>query len=116
MRKLIYGFLAGATAITFFDLGQRSIIRRERKMLSEGWSLHQDGDVLKWKRQPEPAVGRVDTKKLYATDDAKVWAEEFSKVAPGIDQSLMIGWFANAIETAKDVQWQRYQEEVLDAE
>lgn len=43
----------------------------------------------------------VDRERLYATTDASVWAEEFAKVCPEVDQGLMIGWFANAIETAK---------------
>lgn len=43
----------------------------------------------------------VDTERLYATIDAAVWAEEFAKVCPDVDQGLMLGWFANAIETAK---------------
>jgi len=40
----------------------------------------------------------VDVERLYATTDAAVWAEEFAKVEPGVDQGLMIGWFAGAIE------------------
>ena len=43
----------------------------------------------------------VDRHRLYATTDASVWAEEFYKVCPEVDEGLMIGWFANAIETAK---------------
>jgi hypothetical protein len=39
------------------------------------------------------------------TPDAAVWAREFMKEFGGrrqdIDEGLMIGWFANAIETAK---------------
>lgn len=46
--------------------------------------------------------GTVDIQRLYATDDAAVWAAEFKKVCPGVDEGLMIGWFANAIETCKD--------------
>lgn len=41
---------------------------------------------------------------LYATTDAAVWAAEFMAVlAEGveIDEGLMIGWFANAIETGR---------------
>jgi len=48
--------------------------------------------------------------RLYATDDAAVWAEEFMNIysllqAAGqdIDFGLMVGWFANAIETAKRI-------------
>lgn len=31
-----------------------------------------------------------------------VWASEFAKVFPEVDTGTMIGWFANAIETAID--------------
>jgi hypothetical protein len=48
----------------------------------------------------------VDEKRLYATSDASVWAEEFIKEfgprKEDIDEGLMIGWFANAICTATD--------------
>ena len=52
----------------------------------------------------ETAMGpsEVDTKRLYETADAAVWAEEFHKVCPDVDEGLMIGWFANAMQTAKD--------------
>ena len=43
----------------------------------------------------------VDEARLRSTTDAMVWAEEFAKVCPDVDQGLMLGWFANAIETAK---------------
>lgn len=49
----------------------------------------------------------VDTGRLYASTDAMVWAEEFQKVVDSgvtIDEGLMVGWFANAIETAKATQ------------
>ncbi len=42
--------------------------------------------------------------RLRATTDAQVWASEFmAVVATGVavDEGLMIGWFANAIETAR---------------
>lgn len=46
--------------------------------------------------------------KLHGTTDAKVWAEEFMRVARTqgeqfglIDEGMMIGWFANAIETGR---------------
>ena len=44
----------------------------------------------------------VDQARLYATADAKVWAEEFAKVHPEIDQGFMIGWFANIACIAED--------------
>ncbi len=50
------------------------------------------------RRRSEPDLAR-----LYATTDASVWAEEFAKVRPEVDQDLMIGWFANAIETVRAV-------------
>lgn len=43
----------------------------------------------------------VDVKRLYGTTRADVWAEEFAKVFPDVDEGTMIGWFANAMETAK---------------
>lgn len=49
----------------------------------------------------------VDTVKLHATDDAAIWAHEFMAViagTPNFDEGSMIAWFANAIETAKDIQ------------
>jgi hypothetical protein len=60
---------------------------------------------------------QVDIARLYATTDATVWAKEFveqfkghtvvergvdSGVSPTVDKNTMVGWFANAIETAKD--------------
>lgn len=45
-------------------------------------------------------------KKLLATTDAQTWAREFmslfGKRKDDIDEGLMIGWFANAIETGRD--------------
>lgn len=48
--------------------------------------------------------------RLYETTDAQVWAREWCAVAREleargesvIDEGWMIGWFANAIENAKD--------------
>lgn len=50
------------------------------------------------------------TSRLYATTDARVWAHEWCEIAREveargdslIDEDWMIGWFANAIENAKD--------------
>lgn len=62
---------------------------------------------------------QADTKRLYATDDAKVWAEEWCKTATSIeaegaggsviDEGWMIGWFANAMETAKSLAMRRME-------
>lgn len=54
--------------------------------------------------------------RLYSTDDASVWAEEFCKVASRnwnheLDEGWVTGWFANAIETAKSLQLERQQNE-----
>lgn len=53
----------------------------------------------------------MDGIKLHETDDAQIWAKEFIRIknennwsTSDIDESLMICWFANAIETAKDLQ------------
>lgn len=43
----------------------------------------------------EPNVQR-----LLSSSDARVWAEEFAKVCPDVDQGLMVTWFANAMVTA----------------
>lgn len=52
---------------------------------------------------PAAAAGAntVDQERLYATTDAMVWAEEFAKVCPDVDQGLMLSWFANAIEVGR---------------
>lgn len=47
----------------------------------------------------------VDKERLYATTDVTVWAEEFMKVVESgakVDKSLMITWFANAMETERN--------------
>jgi hypothetical protein len=44
---------------------------------------------------------KVSTERLYGTTDASVWAEEFAKVCPDVDEGFMIGWFANAMQTAE---------------
>lgn len=44
---------------------------------------------------------QVNEARLLCTTDAQVWAEEFAKVQPTVDEGLMIGWFANAIETGR---------------
>jgi hypothetical protein len=64
----------------------------------------------------------VDQEKLYATDKADVWAAEWIKaarkiwgrrydVADLLDEGWMIGWFANAIETAKTLERRRILDE-----
>ncbi len=46
--------------------------------------------------------------RLYATTDAQVWARDFcetaKKLGHDLDEAWMVGWFANAIENAKDHQ------------
>jgi len=41
---------------------------------------------------------------LRSTTDSHVWAAEFAKVRPEIDQGLMIGWFSNCAATAVDLE------------
>ena len=52
----------------------------------------------------------------FQTDDAQVWAQNFIKTLKDnpdieIDESFMIGWFANAIETSSDVRRWKIEEE-----
>ena len=49
----------------------------------------------------EPKIGH-DHKPWPHTTDAKLWADEFCKRNRAADHSTMLGWFANAIEYAKD--------------
>lgn len=51
---------------------------------------------------------------LLATDDAQVWAAEFCRIFTGkvvngdtVDEGLMVGWFANAIETGRSMGQER---------
>jgi hypothetical protein len=41
------------------------------------------------------------TRKLLSTTDAAVWARHFVELFPDADEELMLGWFANAIETGR---------------
>ncbi len=43
----------------------------------------------------------VDDARLLGTTDASIWVEEFQKVCSGVDEGLMLGWFANAIEVGR---------------
>lgn len=58
----------------------------------------------------------VDQDRLMSTDCADVWAEEFAKIRPEIDRGLMIAWFANCAETAKDLLHRRGQPESTPAQ
>lgn len=60
--------------------------------------------------------------KLYGSTDAAVWANEFCALfsvyaddGEVVDDALglMIGWFANAIETAKDHERRRMAEQLM---
>jgi hypothetical protein len=63
----------------------------------------------------QPTEGELLVRKLYATTDASVWAGEFMKIVnampPGmtVDFGFIVGWFANAIETAKRIAVEQYQ-------
>lgn len=56
---------------------------------------------------PHTDTGRVDIARLYESLDGRVWADEFCKVNPGLDLGTMTGWFANCIETTKQILAQR---------
>ena len=45
--------------------------------------------------------------KLHYTTDASIWASEFCKLNPSMDEGTMIGWFANAIVTTQDLMKQQ---------
>lgn len=51
--------------------------------------------------QARADAATVDQDKLLSTADAAIWAREFKKVEPGVDEGFMIGWFANAMATAE---------------
>jgi hypothetical protein len=57
----------------------------------------------------------VDAKLLHSTTDAAVWAAEFMKIAPEVDEGAMIGWFANAIENGRDAGRKKALAEVAEA-
>ena len=54
------------------------------------------------------------TQRLLENDDAKVWAEEFTLTFPhsGIEEGTMIGWFANAMQTQREMDAHRRAEVV----
>jgi hypothetical protein len=64
--------------------------------VSEGNSIHRFDGSPCYQRE------EVDQKRLYATTNFYVWAEECAKVFPEIDQDTMATWFANAMCTAVD--------------
>ena len=45
-----------------------------------------------------------------ATIDANIWAREFCKRFPSMDEGTMIGWFANAIMAGFDEAQKRAEE------
>lgn len=40
---------------------------------------------------------------LHGVRDASVWARAFVELFPDADEDLMLGWFANAIETGYEI-------------
>lgn len=49
------------------------------------------------------AVAKATAEKVWPhTTDAQVWATEFKKRFPDVDEGTMIGWFANAIMAGHD--------------
>jgi hypothetical protein len=49
--------------------------------------------------------------KLHSTTDASIWAKEFCKLNPQVDEDLMLTWFANAIMTGYDEAQRRTRED-----
>lgn len=54
-------------------------------------------EVIAEQQQPT-----VDERLLRTTTNASVWAHEFMKLHPLLDEGAMIAWFANAIERGRD--------------
>lgn len=65
----------------------------------KGWTSEDSRNYPDALKRPTSTV--VDIDRLYSTTDARVWAQEFAKVCPEVDQGLMTSWFANAIETTR---------------
>jgi len=62
---------------------------------------------------------KVDDRQLIGNTDAKIWAEEFVKLVkhnPSVplDESCMLGWFANAIMAGYDKAREVYEKKPLD--
>ena len=51
--------------------------------------------------------------KLHSTMDAVVWAQEFMKINPPIDEDTMRAWFANSIMCGWDHALQRINKDHL---
>ena len=56
--------------------------------------------------EQEQMTGQGDAlaHKLHNTTDGQIWAQEFMRVVESgvtVDEGLMLGWFANAIETGR---------------
>jgi len=45
--------------------------------------------------------------KLHSTMDASIWAKEFCKLNPEVDEGVMLSWFANAIMAGYDIAYQQ---------
>ncbi len=64
---------------------------------TDGWVI---GDSVL--EQLKPVEDVVDSSRLIGEFSAQIWAEEFKKLFPQIDEGLMLGWFANAIMAGYD--------------
>lgn len=112
--------LAKFHGFTFEEVEERNIAKL-RKRFPDGFKSYDainrdlvaEREVLESKAEDTPLHI-----KLSQTTDAQVWAKEFLKVLeekqPKLDEGFMIAWFANAIETAKDIERQETNE-MLDA-
>ena len=96
------------SASKFRSIGGNELVRQlvETDMvalLTDVAQRHQQENL-----QAQPRTGSIPVvQNLHIeTDDATVWAREFcSKFGTDmIDEGLMIGWFANAIEVAKIIE------------
>lgn len=92
--------------------------------LVDAWS---EIDRLRTERSPDDTADadHVLLDHLYSTTDAMVWAQEWCTIAREIeaaddgreviDAGWMVGWFANAIETAKGFERRRIADELPNA-
>ena len=84
--------------MTSFDEDAEAERQALRQRLVMGGAVD---DAIYAKLEAKLEAKLVNQARLYATTDARVWAEEFAKVFPDVAQGTMITWFANAIETAR---------------
>lgn len=52
---------------------------------------------------PDSGAPKLDVHALYNTTNAMTWAEEFCRLNPTMEPGTMVGWFANAMQTAESL-------------